>query len=113
LPVNHLAFRLVEAASVKLQVQRVARAFETALNAGDVEGSRSSFSSEFAERDTDLGPLLERTKRGELIGTVGNRTLIHLHLTDGDTRVVELLWLDPDGAWRVHDARVFSLLPGE
>jgi hypothetical protein len=103
----------VEAASVKLQVQRAARTFETCLNAGDVDGSRAQFSAEFADRDTDLGPLLERTDRGELIGTVGNRTLLHLHLTDGDTRVVELLWLDLDGAWRVHDARVFSLLPGE
>jgi hypothetical protein len=103
----------VEAASVKLQVQRAARSFETSLNAGDVEGSRAQFSAEFADRDTDLGPLLEHTDRGELIGTVGNRTLLHLHLSDGETRVVELLWLDLDGAWRVHDARVFSLLPGE
>ena len=38
---------------------------------------------------------------------------MHLHLTDGDTRVVELLWLELHGAWRIHDARVFSLLPGE
>ena len=96
---------------MKLQVQRAARTLETTLNAGDVEGSRAQFSAEFADRDTDLGPLLERAERGELIGTVGNRTLVHLYLEDGDTRVVELLWLNPHGAWRVHDARVFSLLP--
>jgi hypothetical protein len=100
-------------ASVKLQVQRVARTFETALNAGDVDGCRAWFSAEFAERDTELGPLLELTAQGELIGTVANRTLVRLHLQDGDTRVVELLWLERDGAWRIHDARVFSLLPGE
>jgi hypothetical protein len=99
--------------SVKLQVQRVARTFETTLNAGDVEGCRAHFAAEFADRDTELGPLLERTARGELIGTVGNRTLLHLHLTDGETRVVELLWLELHGAWRIHDARVFSLLADE
>jgi hypothetical protein len=103
----------VEAASVKLEVQRAARTFETTLNAGDVEGSRAQFSAEFADRDTDLTPLLEHADHGELIGTVGNRTLFHLHLDDGETRVVELLWLELHGAWRVHDARVFSLLPGE
>jgi hypothetical protein len=103
----------VEAASVKLEVQRVARAFESALNAGDMEGCRAYFSGEFADRDTELGPLLEYTARGELIGTVGNRTLLHLRLEDGDTRVVELLWLEHERAWRVNDARVFSLLPGE
>ena len=74
---------------------------------------KAHFAAEFADRDTELGPLLERTARGELIGTVANRTLLHLHLTDGDTRVVELLWLELHGAWRIHDARVFSLLPGE
>ena len=107
--------------SVKLEVQRVARTFETTLNlqglwaghTGTVEGSKAHFAAEFADRDTELGPLLERTDRGELIGTVANRTLLHLHLTDGDTRVVELLWLELHGAWRIHDARVFSLLPGE
>ena len=99
--------------SVKLEVQRVARTFETTLNAGDVEGSKAHFAAEFADRDAELGPLLERTASGELIGTVANRTLVHLHLTDGDTRVVELLWLELHGAWRIHDARVFSLLPGE
>jgi hypothetical protein len=103
----------VEAASVKLQVQRVARTFERSLNAGDLESCRAHFSAEFGDRDGDLSPLLERTTRGELIGTVGNRTLFHLHLDDGDTRVVELLWLDLHGAWRIHDARVFSLVPGE
>ena len=44
---------------------------------------------------------------------MANRTLLHLHLADGDTRVVELLWRDHDGRWLVEDARVFSLLPGE
>jgi hypothetical protein len=100
-------------ASVKLQVQRVARTFEATLNAGDVAGSRAHFSAELADRDTELGPLLERTARSELIGTVANRTLVQLHLTGGDTRVVELLWLELHGAWRIHDARVFSLLPDE
>jgi hypothetical protein len=103
----------VEAASVKLQVQRVARTFETALDAGDLEACRAQFSAEFADRDTDLTPLLEQTIRAELIGTVGNRTLFHLHFDDGETRVVELLWLELHGAWRIHDARVFSLVPGE
>ena len=103
----------MEAASVKLAVQRVARTFERSLDAGDLEGCRAHYSAEFADRGTDLGPLLERTVRGELIGTVGNRTLFHLHLDDDDTRVVELLWLELHGAWRIHDARVFSLVPGE
>ena len=98
---------------MKLQVQRIARTFERSLNAGDLEGCRAYFSAEFADRDMDLGPLLERTERGELIGTVGNRTLYHLHLDEGETRVVELLWLELHGAWRIQDARVFSLLPGE
>ena len=44
---------------------------------------------------------------------MANRTLFHLHLADGDTRVVELLWRDHDGHWLIEDARVFSLLPGE
>jgi hypothetical protein len=103
----------VEAASIKLQVQRVARTFERSLNAGDLEACRAHYSAEFRDRDTDLGPLLERTLRGELIGTVGNRTLFHLHLDEDETRVVELLWLELHGAWRIHDARVFSLVPGE
>jgi hypothetical protein len=103
----------MEAASVKLQVQRVARTFETALAAGDLEGCRAQFSAEFAQRDSDLTRLLEQTTRGELIGTVGNRTLFHLDLEDGESRVVELLWLELHGAWRIQDARVFSLIPGE
>ncbi|HSD02517.1 MAG TPA: hypothetical protein VLB81_09115 [Gaiellales bacterium] len=103
----------MEAASVKLQVQRVARTFERSLNTGDLEACRALYSAEFRDRDTDLGPLIERTLRGELIGTVGNRTLFHLNLDEDETRVVELLWLELHGAWRIHDARVFSLLPGE
>ena len=64
-------------------------------------------------RDTELRPLLARTDRAQLIGTVANRTLLHLHLSDGDTRVVELLWRDHEGAWLIEDARVFSLIAGE
>jgi hypothetical protein len=99
--------------SVKLAVQRTARALEAAVNAGTAEPAAGRLSPDFAERDDELRPLLERTRRAELIGTVANRTLLHLHLTDGDTRVVELLWRDHDGAWLVEDCRVFSLLPGE
>jgi hypothetical protein len=99
--------------SVKLAVQRVARGLEAALNAGATDPAAELLSPDFAERDDELRPLLERTQRAELIGTVANRTLLHLHLTDGDTRVVELLWRDHDGAWLVEDCRVFSLLPGE
>ena len=44
---------------------------------------------------------------------MANRTLFHLHLADGDTRVVELLWRDHDGTWLISDARVFSLIAGE
>ena len=102
-----------EPAPVKLQVQRVARAFEAAVNDADARRWREDFSPDFGDRDSELGPLLERTERADLIGTVANRTLLHLHLTDGDTRVVELLWLDREGGWRIEDARVFSLLPGE
>ena len=98
---------------MKLQVQRIARGFERTLAAGDLEGCRAHFSAEFGGRDTDLGPLIERTTGAELIGTVGNRTLFHLELDDGDSRVVELLWLELHGAWRIHDVRVFSLLPDE
>ena len=98
---------------MKLQVQRIARGFERTLAAGDLEGCRAHFSAEFGDRDTDLGPLIERTTGAELIGTVGNRTLFHLELDDGDSRVVELLWLELHGAWRIHDVRVFSLLPDE
>ena len=98
---------------MKLQVQRIARGFERTRAAGDLEGCRAHFSAEFGDRDTDLGPLIERTTGAELIGTVGNRTLFHLELDDGDSRVVELLWLELHGAWRIHDVRVFSLLPDE
>jgi hypothetical protein len=98
---------------VKLQVQRVARGFEAAVNGGGTDRWRAAFSPSFAARDGELGPLLDRTARAELIGTVANRTLVHLHLREGETRVVELLWLDRDGGWRIEDARVFSLLPGE
>ena len=41
--------------------------------------------------------------RAELIGTVANRTLLHLHLDDSDTRVAELLWREYDGRWLVDD----------
>ncbi len=98
---------------MKLEVQRVARTFERSLDAGDLEGCRAHYSAEFADRDTDLGPLLERTVRGELIGTVETGRSSTSTSTDGDTRVVELLWLELHGAWRIHDARVFSLLPDE
>jgi hypothetical protein len=99
--------------SVKLAVQRVARGLEAALNAHAADPAAGLLSPDFAERDDELGPLLARTERAELIGTVANRTLLHLHLDDGDTRVVELLWRDHDGAWLIEDCRVFSLLPGE
>ncbi|HEY3763906.1 MAG TPA: hypothetical protein VGL44_02010 [Gaiellales bacterium] len=98
---------------VKLAVQRTARALEAAVNKGGADPAAGRLSPDFAERDDELGPLLARTERTELIGTVANRTLLHLHLTDSDTRVVELLWRDHDGTWLVEDARVFSLLPGE
>jgi hypothetical protein len=99
--------------SVKLAVQRTARGLEAAVNAGGAEPAAGRLSPDFAARDDELRPLLERTERTELIGTVANRTLLHLHLKEGDTRVVELLWRDHDGRWLVDDARVFSLLPGE
>jgi hypothetical protein len=99
--------------TVKLAVQRRARAFEAAVNGGEGERWRADFSPAFAERDDELGPLLERTDRAELIGTVANRTLLHLHLAGGDTRVVELLWNPRPGAETVEDARVFSLVPDE
>ena len=89
---------------VKLAVQRTARGLEAAAG---------RLSPDFAERDTELRSLFARTDRTELIGTVANRTLFHLHLPDGDTRVVELLWRDHDGAWLIEDARVFSLIAGE
>jgi hypothetical protein len=99
--------------SVKLAVQRTARGLETAVNAHAADPAADLLSADFAERDDELRPLLRQTQRTELIGTVANRTLFHLHLDDGDTRVVELLWRDHDGRWLVEDARVFSLLPGE
>jgi hypothetical protein len=98
---------------VKLAVQRTARGLEAALNAHEPGSTEGLLSPEFAERDNELRPLLARSERTELIGTVANRTLLHLHLADGDTRVVELLWRDHDGTWLIEDARVFSLIAGE
>jgi hypothetical protein len=98
---------------VKLAVQRTARGLEAAVNADEADPTAGRISPDLAERDTELRPLLARTERAELIGTVATRTLLHLHLADGDTRVVELLWRDHDGAWLIEDARVFSLIPGE
>jgi hypothetical protein len=98
---------------VKLAVQRTARGLEAAVNAHAADPGEGMLSPDFAQRDDELRPLLARTERTELIGTVANRTLLHLHLDDGDTRVVELLWREHDGAWLVEDCRVFSLLPGE
>jgi hypothetical protein len=97
---------------VKLAVQRCARRLEAAVNAHE-DATAGRISDDFAERDTELRPLLARTERAELIGTVATRTLLHLHLPGGDTRVVELLWRDHDGTWLVEDARVFSLIAGE
>jgi hypothetical protein len=98
---------------VKLAVQRTARGLEAAVNAHDSDAAAGHLSPDFADRDSELRPLLDRTDRTELIGTVANRTLFHLHLADGDTRVVELLWRDHDGTWLIEDARVFSLIAGE
>jgi hypothetical protein len=98
---------------VKLAVQRTARGLEAAVNANDAEAAAGRLSPDFAERDNELRPLFARTDRAELIGTVANRTLFHLHLADGDTRVGELLWRDHDGAWLIEDARVFSLIAVE
>lgn len=97
---------------VKLAVQRSARRLEAAVNARE-DATAGRISDDFADRDTELRPLLARTERAELIGTVATRTLLHLHLADGDSRVVELLWRDHDGTWLVEDARVFSLIAGE
>jgi hypothetical protein len=99
--------------SVKLAVQRTARRLEAAVNEHRPEPAAELLSPDFAERDDELRPLLARTERTELIGTVANRTLLHLHLDDGDTRVVELLWRQHDEEWLVEDCRVFSLLPDE
>jgi hypothetical protein len=98
---------------VKLAVQRTARGLEAAVNAHHAEAVAARLSPDFGERDNELRPLFARTERTELIGTVANRTLFHLHLADGDTRVVELLWRDHDGTWLIEDARVFSLIAGE
>ena len=98
---------------MKLAVQRTARGLEAAVNAHQPDSTAGRLSQDFADRDDELRPLLTRTERTELIGTVANRTLFHLHLADGDTRVVELLWRDHDGTWLIEDARVFSLIAGE
>jgi hypothetical protein len=98
---------------VKLAAQRAARGLEAATNGHDLDARTAALSPDFAARDDELRPLLARTARAELIGTVANRTLLHLHLDDSDTRVVELLWREYDGRWLVEDARIFSLLPGE
>ena len=97
--------------SVKLQVQRCAAGLAAAVTTGDEQGWSVRRSPEFAGRDGELAPLFAQTERAELIGTVATRTLVHLHLAGGGTRVVELLWRDHDGTWLVDDARVFSLLP--
>src|SRR5690242_18958153 len=97
---------------VKLAVQRTARGLEAAVNANDPDATAGRISPDFADRDTELRPLLSRTERAELIGTVATRTLLHLHLADGDTRPVELLCRQRDRAWLVEDARVFSVIPG-
>ncbi len=98
---------------MKLAAQRAARAFEAAVNGHDLDAHTAALSADFAARDDELRPLLAHTARAELIGTVANRTLLHLHLEDEDTRVVELLWREYDGRWLVDDARIFSLIPGE
>jgi hypothetical protein len=98
---------------VKLAVQRTARGLEAAVNAHEQDATAGRLSQDFADRDSELRALLARTDRAELIGTVANRTLLHLRLSDDDTRVVELLWRDHDGTWLIEDARLFSLIPGE
>ncbi len=57
---------------------------------------------------TTWGRCSHKRQRAELIGTVATRTLLQLHLDDGDTNVVELLWRDHDGPWLIHDCRVFT-----
>jgi hypothetical protein len=98
---------------VKLEVQRIARRLESAVNAGDLEAARGHLSEAFRERDHELDDLLGRTEHSELIGTVATRTLLRLTLRDDDPRVVELLWNRHHGDWLVEDCRVFSLIPGE
>jgi hypothetical protein len=104
---------VAEPGQVKLAVQRTARRLERSLAAGDLPDVRTHFSSEFADRDSELGELLERTRSAQLIGTVATRTLFSLTLADGETRVVELLWQEQQSGWRIVDCRVFSLIPGE
>jgi len=104
---------VAEPSAVKLAVQRTARRLEQALAAGDLNAARSRFSADFAARDNELGGLLEQAQTARLIGTVATRTLFSLGLDGGDTRVVELLWQEHDGEWRIVDCRVFSLIPGE
>jgi hypothetical protein len=104
---------VAEPSQVKLAVQRTARGLERSLAAGDLAAARSRFAADFAERDNELGGLLERAQAARLIGTVATRTLFFLTLDGGDTRVVELLWQEQDGEWRIVDCRVFSLIPGE
>ncbi len=98
---------------VKLEVQRIARHLEAAVNAGYLDAARGHLSETFRERDHELDDLLGRTERAELIGTVATRTLLQLRLRDDDPRVVELLWHRHHGDWLVEDCRVFSLIPGE
>jgi hypothetical protein len=98
---------------VKLEVQRIARRLEAAVNARDLDAARAHLSAAFRERDSELDGLLARTERCELIGTVATRTLLRLLLRDADPCVVELLWHPDNGDWRVEDCRVFSLIPGE
>lgn len=104
---------MADPSAVKLAVQRTARGLERALAAGDLAGAGSHMSAGFTERDTELGALLARTQAAELIGTVATRTLFSLDLAGGESRVVELLWQEHDGEWRIVDCRVFSLIPGE
>jgi hypothetical protein len=91
----------------KAAVQRTARGLERAINAADHTGVESSFSQEFAERDSELKPLLEAASSAELIGTVATRTLLRLDTGE----VVELLWRDYENTWLIFDCRVFTLLP--
>jgi hypothetical protein len=104
---------VAEPSPVKLAVQRAARRLEAVVNEGDRAAASAYRSPEFAERDNELGDLLDRTEACELIGTVATRTLLRLRLSDGDQRVVELLWREIGGSWLVEDCRVFSLIPGE
>jgi hypothetical protein len=104
---------VADPSAVKLAVQRTARQLEQTLAAGDLVGAGAHMSAEFAQRDSELGDLLGRAQTATLIGTVATRTLFSLELAGGDARVVELLWQEQEGAWRIVDCRVFSLIPGE